>query len=224
MTLPSREEIRSASRRSRHAPAAPTCIAVPFDRLTDFGEESPPGALELVIEATNSAGEIAPWFDDAWWTEAILRFADRAVTITISATNGALLHPVVLHQIEMLRRVTPSWRIVATTSLNELTTPEDVTVLARSFYHEVRFLDQRRTGAPRSDRCTWSPSVDEVFGLIRREQTRIGISPTVLVRLPFGTGGEAPAVTGQGDSSERTLRHPKPLDGSPSRSAPSQST
>lgn len=215
MTLPSREEIRSVSRRSRHAPTKPVRIAVPFDRLTVFGEEPPPGALELVIEATNAAGEIAPWFDDAWWTEAILRFADRAVTVTISATPGALLHPVVLHQMEMLRRVTPSWRITATTYLDELSTPEDVTVLARSLYHEVRFLAQRRTGAGRSDRCTWNPSVDEVFGQIRREQTRIGITPTVLVRLPSQTGGETHTATRGNESHERPLPRSKPVDGSP---------
>jgi hypothetical protein len=142
----------------------------------------------VTIEATDSAGELAGWFDDYWWTDLIERWGDEAVTLHIAPTQGALLHPIVLHQMEMVSRVAARWRMVGHAYRSDVASDEVVELLASSPYHEVRFIDQPRPeGSLRGGHGTQELGVDEVFARVRREQISIGASRPVLVRLPRGT-------------------------------------
>jgi len=154
-------------------------------------DDVPPGPLQIVIESTNAEGDLAPWFHDDWFTELIRRFAEDYVTLRIAPTPGALLHPCVWHQAEMVRRVLPHWRVIVTAYLSDLRTTEDIRAIASSPFHEVRFFDQIRAGAYLHNRMSPSMTVEELIGRIRREQsTHTGRSP-VLVRLP----AQAPVVS-----------------------------
>ncbi|MCH9002498.1 MAG: hypothetical protein IIC02_07975, partial [Planctomycetes bacterium] len=149
---------------------------------------APGASLELTLETTDADGEIAIWFDDRWWTEIIDRFGEKKLTIHIAPTPAALLHSVVLYHLDMIYRVAPQWRVVGHAYRNDLCDANAVAALARSAYHEVRFFDQDRPGSMRSDRCLMGVPLDQLFGQIRREQTRLGRTAPVLVRVPASGG------------------------------------
>lgn len=183
MDLDGQSDMRRAAEGSRRAPREPTRIVATFDNGA-LGKDIERGPIVLTIEATSGDSELAPWLDDIWWTGVIQRWAECHVTVCIAPTPGALLHPVVLHQVEMLRRVVPDWRIVGHAYVDDVPSDDDATRLAGSPYHEVRFIDQPRLGTPPSDRCTWKLTVDGLFVRICNEQSRLGVSLPVLVRLP----------------------------------------
>ncbi|UCE61175.1 MAG: hypothetical protein JSU63_05380 [Phycisphaerales bacterium] len=177
-------EQRRATQQKRRPPGEVVRVTARFDSDGVLQEDLTSAPAEVMIEATDSEGEVAVWFDDYWWTDLIERWVDDPITLHITQTPGALLHPVVLHQMEMVGRVAPRWRMVGHSYRSDVSTDDAIESLACSAYHEVRFLDQTRPGAPRSDREGLDLSVDELFGRIRREQVRLGATRPVLVRLP----------------------------------------
>ncbi len=187
--------VREAAQKERHAPREPVCLTASFDGSGDLGGAAPAGPKELTIEATNREGELAQWFDDYWWIDLIERWGFEQVTLHIAPTPGALTHPVVLHQMEMVRRVAPRWRIVGHAYRNDILSDETIESLASSPYHEARFIDQTRPDVPtpaRGGSFDWA--IEVLFGRIRREQTRIGAARPVLVRLPSDAGVRRAAV------------------------------
>lgn len=184
MDLEERAEIRHATQRTRRRPRKTVHVLAAFEGNGSLGDDVAPAPLELTIEATNARLEIAPWLVDEWWTEVIRRWADCPVTVHISPTPGALLHPVVLHQLQMLRRVTPSWRLVGHAYADDVPTEDAVAEFVKAPYHEVRFTDQPRWGTSQGDRFSWTPPLEELFARIHREHSRLGTTAPVLVRLP----------------------------------------
>lgn len=170
-------------RPSRRGPLEPVRIHIAFDGTEDLSDDSQTGPMELTLEPTNVEGELAHWLRDDFWTDVINRLADRPCTIHFLPTVGAALHPVILHQVEMLHRVTPSWRSVAHAYAEDFGTDEDVRHIAGSAYSELRILDGRRPGSPASDLPTHTRSVEDLFGEIRRRQNGLGATTPVLVRL-----------------------------------------
>jgi len=212
MDLEACAEIRRATQRSRRGPREPVQVIATFGGEGGLGNDVPMGPVELTIEATNTKLEIAPWLADEWWTEVIQRWADCPVTVHIAPTPGALLLPVVLHQLQMLRRVTPSWWLVGHAYLDDLPTEDAVAELVKSPYHEVRFIDQPRWGAPERDRFSWAPPLEELFARIRREQTRLGTTAPVLVRLP-STNAKVPSVsTSTAEPAAEASTSPEPIE------------
>jgi hypothetical protein len=140
--------------------------------------------VQLTIECTNEAMEFASWLTDDWWATVIQHWADRVVTVHIAPTPTALLHPVLLYQLAMVRRVEPRWRIVGQAFVDDIITDDAVAELAQSPYHEVRFRDSPRVVAPPSDRVSWTPTIEDLFGRLRRDQERLDRSTPILVRLP----------------------------------------
>ncbi len=195
MDLEERAEIRNATQRNRRAPGEPVEIAVAFDGNGDVGDDVALGPVELTIEATNTELEPARWLDDEWWTDVIQRWAGCLITVHIAPTPGALLHPVVLHQLMMLRRVTPHWRLVGHADADEMTADDAALQVARSPYHEIRFADQPGPNTPETDRSAPQVSLEELFGRVRQEQSRLGTEAPVLVRLPSTMTKTSPAST-----------------------------
>jgi len=182
-----------ASHAVRRPPDAPTAIHIPLDYEGQLPAESLTGAIDLTIETTTEQGEQVYWFDDIWWTDVITRWADEAVTIHIAPTPAALLHPVLLYQLDMLRRVVPSWRLVGHSFRSDLEMDEDIKTAATSPYHEIRIIDATRPGLRRSDRIT-DLNIESVFSSLRREQSVAKIFSPVFVRMPSDTAKITPQV------------------------------
>ena len=181
-------EVRKATQRLRRPPTEPHHIRVSFEGGGELGDDIVPAPVELIIEATNAAGELAGWFSDYWWTEVIQRWGEEPVTVHIAPTPSALLHPVMLNKLEMLRRVASRWRVVGHTYASEVATDDAIESLATSPYDEVRFIDQPRPGVL-PDRRRWELPLGELFGCIRRAQERAGTVRPILTRLPSSTTG-----------------------------------
>ena len=186
----------------RRAPGEPLHIVVPFGGIGRLPEHGDIDNVELTIEATNADQELADWCDDDWWTDVIVCWGDRRVTLRFSPTPGALLHPVILYQLEMLRRVTPNWRLIGYGYRDDVTTVGDVAAIARSWYHEVRFIDQPRPGLVAADRFGSGARLDELFGRIRRAQAEVGMTTPILVRM---AGESGRGVRTQGVRAERPV-------------------
>lgn len=175
---------RDDARRRRQPPSAPHRVEVPFTGDGGFEVPEDDAPLELTLEVTDADGEIAPWFDDHWWTELINTWADRIATIHIAPTPFALQHIVVLHHLEMLCRVAPRWRIVGHGYRDDLDGADSIAALVKSAYHEIRIIDRPRPGMGIATRKLEGAGLDELFGQVRREQQRLDRTTPTLVRVP----------------------------------------
>ncbi len=206
--IKTRADLRNATQRHRRPPGSPVKRTVRFGGNGELGDEKLTAPFELILEVTGAEGELADWFGDEWWMALIERWGDDPITVQIAATHAALLHPVVLHELEMVFRVAPRWRMVGNVYPGDLLTSEDVELVARSPYHEVRFVDPAPPAGSQVDRTRHALPVEELFGRIRREQSRIGAARPILVRLPAGAAG---VPTGQPPS----LSPPTQVDTAP---------
>lgn len=185
MLRPDKQVNRTQVAAQRRAPNQPTCVDVPFSGSEDIIVRLPAAPLQLNIFATDATGETAPWFDDMWWMELIGRYADEALTVVIIPTPAALLHPVVLHHLEMIFRVVPGWRMAGYAFVDDLQTLDEWELAARSAYHELRLLDRLRNPSLPT-RMEVKP-LDEVIGEIRRAQQRMSAKRPTIIRLPADT-------------------------------------
>jgi hypothetical protein len=176
-------DVREQVRQRRRAPRNPAKVRVPFDN-GDVIQNAPPGPAELSLSVTDRDGALADWMDDEWWTAALKRWGDEPVTVQIEPTPTALIHPVVLHYVEMLHRVAPHWRVVGHAFVDDIATDDEVSLLAGSAYHEVRITDRPRNPRPESDRAAMHPPIERLFARIRTQQNRLRTSTPVLVRSP----------------------------------------
>lgn len=182
-----RNQIRDSVINTRRKPGEPVSIHVKHDSNGDLGTDNLHGMIELTVEPTDPEGMLSGWFDDSWWTDVVQRWGDDAVTIHVAPTPIAVLHPVVLHHVEMIRRVSPRWRIVGYAYSNDICIDEDIEILNSSLFHEVRFMDEPRPRIGAADRMEPIP-LEKLFARIREGQARKGTSSPVLIRLPSGSG------------------------------------
>ena len=182
-------EVRTAAQARRRRPGdalrlpanVPTEEEAQNQSAQDAIPEAPPS--ELWLDATDADGEVASWFEDGWWTEVINRWGEDPLTIHISPTPAGLLHPVVLYGVEMVRRVAPRWRIVGHAFAEEVCLDTTVEAIARSPYHEVRFIDTPRPDTPPVARFDPPFPVEELMARVRREQLAARRTWPVLVRV-----------------------------------------
>ena len=172
-----------AVRNRRKPPSTPPVRFVPFEGDGFVADLQPHDAGSLILEATNAEGETAPWFQDYWWTELVQHFAETALTIHFAPSPQAVLHPEVRHQVEMVRRVAPAWRMIGHAYRSDFLSAEDMRTVALSGFDEIRVID--------ADRPNWTPgrmrecaTAAEVLGAIRREQQQLGTNRPTLVRAP----------------------------------------
>jgi hypothetical protein len=205
MMQPNDMQMRVATQQKRRPPGEPTRIDVGFTGNGELPDNATAGPIELTIEATNADGDLAVWFDDFWWTDVIERWGWDFVTLHLAPTPRALLHPVVLHQMEMVSRVAPRWRIVAHVYRDDVSTEDAIESLACSPYHEVRFIDEERCVTAQADRASLGLPIGDLLGRIRRDQRRLQTTRPVLVKLPAAAlklptpaAVEPPAVAGVG--------------------------
>lgn len=191
MLTESSEQARRVASRRRQPPNHPVSVVASYEAGCHPSGENGPAPTDLTIEATNDDGEVAEWFDDTWWTGVVRSWGDAAVTLHVAPTPGALLHPIVLHHMEMVGRILPRWRIVGHAYRDDVVTDDAIEMLARSPYHEVQFLDRPRPTEPLSDRCDLAPPLEELFGRIRCKQLHLATTRPILVRLPADSLADA---------------------------------
>jgi hypothetical protein len=192
-------EVRTATRRRRRPPRKPVCVEATIEGRGQLAEDIAVGPIELTLETTDKDGELAGWLDDDWWLTLLERWGDEDVTVHIARTPAALLHPVVLHQLEMLRRVVQSWRLIGHASVATITGDQDIRALAASPYDQVRFGGESSNNPLDSDRCRTRPPIEDLFARVRREQALLGVNRPTLVRL---SSGQAPASSSSGSDSK----------------------
>lgn len=195
MDLESQVERRGATIRRRRAPGAPARVHLPFDAPVTVRDDSPIGPMELDIEATGPDGTFAAWLDDEWWAEAITHWAEDDVTVRIAPTPDALTHPILRHQLEMLRRVVPSWKLVAYSYRDDVDPESDIAEVATAPFHEIRFLDALRPDRPAGDRPAKVKPLPVLFSRIRSVQMERRVVTPILVRMPAATSFGSVAQT-----------------------------
>ena len=178
----SNERRLTESTRQRPRSRPILCVAAAATGDCGFCEREVPG--ELHLEATDDLGEAADWFNDNWWMEALERWQDHPLAVHILPTPQALLHPVVVHHIEMLYRVAPRWRRIGHCYVDDVVADEDIRYLAISSYDELRVIDSFRPGTGKSDSELREVKVEKLIGRVRRVQASVGATRPLLIRVP----------------------------------------
>ncbi len=203
-------QLRARTEESRRRPQIISEVHVSLGGIGEIEETKDTGPVHLNIEATDQHGDVAAWFDDFWWTELLQRWTNRMVTVQIAATPHAALHPVIVYHMDMLDRVAPRWRMIAYAYASDFADTDDVQAIARSPFHEVRFIDgQRPLAKSLGQRMTSEVQLDVLFGDIRRVQARIGATRPILTRLPSTVTAASTTVakaTPTGDNRSETYQ------------------
>lgn len=169
----------------RRRPGQLSLARVGFDSDGALGDPPPTQVDEFILEATNPDGEAADWFCDKWWTLVLDVWVDHPLTVRLLPTPDALLHPVVVHHLEMLRRIAPVWRLVGMAYLSDVQADRDAERVVSSPYHEIRFIDASRNKLPITD-VRWR--IEQLFGRIRRQQQLCAATRPALIRLSAEAG------------------------------------
>ncbi len=140
MTTRIRESQREMTAQRRRRPGAGRTLAIPFHGLDDFIADPHEPPAEIALEATGQHGETAIWLDDFFWLSLLKPWSQYPVRIRFKNTPAGLLHPVVLHQLNMLRRVAPAWRLIAECGVDALADEARRRDAALSGYHEIHLL------------------------------------------------------------------------------------
>jgi len=191
MKFDEQTEWRHATAARRRGPMLPARLTFPFSSPGIWPASIESEAVELVIEATDAEGHLADWLDGDWWMDAVERFTHCDTTVRILPTRGALLHPVLLHHVQMLRSTVPRWRLIGETDRHGITSEEDLRACAASGYHEIRFHERVESASVCSARTSSAPDIAALIGRIRRYQSDANLTTPVLVRLSSVTNDPA---------------------------------
>ncbi len=142
-----RKEQRMSTMQRRRKPGNERCLQFAFDADGSLAGIDGDVPQEIHLEATNNDADAAPWLDDYFWMELMQRWSDAPVSVHFQATKGSLLHGVIIHQLNMLRRVVPHWRLIGHCYLSDLEAEGVIEQAAVTVYHEIHVIDGRRPGA-----------------------------------------------------------------------------
>lgn len=140
MDVRTREQVRRQSSQKRVRPSHSFRVTLSANGRGQRPTVEPSRPLHILLEATDPDGELVEWLNDDWWIETLREWKDRLVTLTLMPTPSAMLHPVVYHQLEMIRRVSPNWRIEAQVHGEELSNQASHERLLAGPYDEVVLL------------------------------------------------------------------------------------
>ncbi len=175
------QQTRRDSTRQRRGPKPGSRVTVAY---SSDGKIPSVAMSTLLIEATDHAGEVANWLDDAWWSRLFRQCASDPLTIEIAPTHGALLHPVVLHQLEMVRRIVANWRVIGEGYAGDFRTEDEIVQLVTGPYHELRLHDGGHPDTIDCDPPEFVMGVDDLIKLLRSQIDGTPFASPTLVRLP----------------------------------------
>ncbi len=176
------EKARMAVARTRRPPGPLIEIAALHDRAPDLSIVPFGARVDYCIEATAPDGSLASWLDDEWWIDVLERWSDTGMSIQIAPTPDAILHPILLYQLEMVRRVACDWGVVGFAHWSEFNSEDAMKQAARSPYHEIRVIDADSVAAA-SGGAEFHIAVERILDSIRAEQSVLGVCQPRLVRL-----------------------------------------
>jgi hypothetical protein len=180
-TLTDRRKLAGARRRK---PTRPEVFELPANDGGRRPREDGPRPSELRLETTYPGGRIVEWFEDNWWLETLRLWKDRRLAIHILPTPDALLHPIVLHEIEMIRRMETPWTVIGHCYLSDVNHPTLVSRVATSPYDEVRIIDALRPVTDEYDVRPGKFSIAEFLDQVRAAQiTERAVTP-LLTKAP----------------------------------------
>lgn len=188
-----RTDQRSDAVRRRRKPGEGRIVHIPFDGNVPPAPADAEPPAEIIIDATDAAGVSADWLTDYFWLDILQQWSSQPVVIRFQPTHESLLNPVVLHQVNMLRRVAPEWRIVGECYLSDLAVEGRIAQAAVTGYHEIRVLDANRPGAPNSGHPL---RLEDAAKRFRQVQTASQKTTPIFVRCPVRTAAAPqPAAT-----------------------------
>lgn len=179
-----RSEHRRQAQARRRPPQQPQRVFFPCAGAGECPQVDATKPLELMIAATDSTGEPAIWLTDAWWIDAVQLWKDQPVTVHLLATPGSLLNPVILHQLNMLKRIVPQWKVVAEGYVGDIHGSERLEYLAMSAYDDVQLIDGHRPGSPIG---SMSITLAEVCARIGEIQAKHRIARPIITTLSSPT-------------------------------------
>lgn len=186
-----RSEQRRQANSRRRKPGDGRLIRIPFDGVVSAITEGAQPPSEIQIEPTNEAGEAADWLNDYFWGDLLQQWADEVIAVHFLPTPQSLLHPVIIHQTYMLRRITEHWRVIGNCYLSDLAAEGRLAQAAVSPYHEIRIIDGVRAGVPRPATLR----IEDALARMREAQAAQGRTTPILVRCAPPTPAAAPSIT-----------------------------
>jgi len=186
MNARKRQQQRCSTGQRRRKPGQGRIIHIPSDGKFQAPAESDPPPAHLTLDATDSAGHCADWLNDYLWVDLLRCWSDHALLIRYSPTPESLLNPVVVHQVAMLRRVAPAWRIVGGCYLSDLIPEGRLAQAAIAPYHEIHILDGKREEVTQTRML---PAIADVMARMREVQAAHQMTTPIIVR----TAIEGPA-------------------------------
>lgn len=193
MQVESITERRKVALARRRQPMGVRTVEFPACGDGSHGPELGPYPDEMRVEATYEDGQIVTWFDDNWWLETLRRWKDHTLTIHLLPTPDALLHPVVTHELEMVRRLQTPWRLIGYAYRSDIGQRSVIRDAAVSRYDEIRVIDQDR---PSTDSFAVRPAkfgLAEIFEQVRQAQAAERVSSPTLTRAPLPRACAQPA-------------------------------
>lgn len=185
-------ERRKVAAARRHRPAGTQVRVFPADGDGAHGPDTAPRPTDLHLETTYEDGLAVTWFDDNWWLETLRRWKDSPLTIHIQRTPDALLHPIVVHELEMVRRLVVPWRLVGHCYLSDIGHPLLLPRVAVSEYDEIRIIDTERPHTGDFEALPAKMALPEVFQRVRDIQAAEQVSRPLLTRAPDPDAGIHP--------------------------------
>ncbi len=184
MESPSLLERRKVARSRRRRPTGMQVRVLVATGDGALGPETGPTPTDLRLETTYEDGSIVAWFDDYWWIELLRRWKERPLTIHMLPTADALLHPVVLHELEMVRRLTTPWRLIGHCYLSDIGHPSLLRRVAVNPYDEIRVIDADRPSTESFETAAAVLTLSEIFERVHEIQRDEQIPKPLLTRAP----------------------------------------
>ncbi len=181
MTVTDRRKLAGARRRR---PTRPEVLEFFADGDGRHGPENGPPPSEIRLETTYPNGQVVNWFDDAWWLETLKRWKDRRLAIHLMPTPDALLHPIVFHEIEMVRRMETPWSVVGYCYLSDISHPMLISRIAASPYDEIRIIDAMRPETTEYDVRPGKFPLLDLMERIKAVQKQERAAKPILTRAP----------------------------------------
>ncbi|MCB9849738.1 MAG: hypothetical protein H6817_03445 [Phycisphaerales bacterium] len=173
-----REDQWQMTAQKRRKPGAGAPRLIPFDGGEIQPVDPQQAPSEIALEATGPSGEPAHWLDDFFWVDLLQAWSRESMTIRFLPTPDALLHPVVIHQVNMLRRVATNWRIAGHCYVHDLAPDGMIAQAALSPYHEIHLIDGRREGSAATAHAL---RIEDALARIRRVQVANSRNTPILV-------------------------------------------
>lgn len=149
-----------------------------------LGPETDPPPTDLRLDTTYPDGSIVAWFNDYWWIEVLRRWKDRPLTIHVLPTPDAVLHPAVLHELEMVRRLMSPWRLIGHCYVSDIGHPSILRRVAVNPYDEVRVIDSDRPSSDAFGTASAVLTIAEVFKRVHEIQRDEQTARPLLTRAP----------------------------------------